>query len=300
MNWCSSNELRRCRPLLGTFVEIAVESPIARHSSLRSSRPDQVSAEEATIAAEAAISAAFAVIERLHQRFSAHDPASELSQLNREATKRAVRVSPETFDVLRCAILLAEESEGAFDPTIAPELADWGLLPADLRRRNPGSWRDVILEPSCRVRFRRPLALDFGGIAKGYAVDSAIESLRAHGIRSALVNAGGDLRCIGRRRPRVHLRHPTTLQLLLRPVALMHEAMATSSPCFTECARHGRRISHLVNRPAGGAVTGGVSATVFASECWLADALAKIVLIAPHLAELLLKKYQAEALIVSA
>ncbi|MFM2081579.1 MAG: hypothetical protein RL380_270, partial [Verrucomicrobiota bacterium] len=145
MNSCSS-DLRRCRPLLGTFVEITARGSVE------------------------AVNAAFAAVERVQNLLSAHDSASELSLLNREAATRVVTVSRETFAVLRCADRLAQESHGAFDYTVAPTLAAWGLLPIHLSRKNPGNWRDVLLLPHRQVRFLRPLALDLGGIAKGFAV----------------------------------------------------------------------------------------------------------------------------------
>src|SRR5207302_5110801 len=112
-----------------------------------------------------------AAIERIQMLMSAHDPASELSLLNREAACRTVTVSEEMFAVLRRADRLAAESNGAFDYTIAPVLARWGFLPAALKRKRPGNWRQVLLLPGRKVHFVQPLALDLGGIAKGFAVD---------------------------------------------------------------------------------------------------------------------------------
>ena len=275
MNSCSS-ELRRCRPLLGTFVEITAHG----------------TAE--------AVNAAFAAVARVQNLLSAHDSTSELSLLNREAATRVITVSRETFAVLRHADRLAQESHGAFDYTVAPTLAAWGLLPANLNRKNPGNWRDVLLLPHRQVRFLRPLALDLGGIAKGFAVDAAIEVLRSHGVSSAVVNAGGDLRVFGAQASTVHLRHPAQPQTYAHTLQLHHAALATSSPCFTEKNFRGQRVSHLVNSKNFAAHTGGVSVTVRARECWLADALTKVVLNDPVRAETLLAKYEAEAFMLTA
>lgn len=273
--------MRRCRPLLGTFVEITASG--LREAGLRH-----------------AVEAAFAAVERIQNLLSAHDPASELSRLNREAVSEAVTVSPETFAVLRLADRMATESGGTFDYTLAPTLARWGLLPSALRRENAGDWRDVVLLRHRQVRFLRPLALDLGGIAKGFAVDTAIQVLIEHGVESAVVNAGGDLRVFGPQPSTIHLRHPARPQAFAWTLSLRHAALATSSPCFTERGWHGQRVSHLVNPRQSAAITGSVSVTVRAHECWLADALTKVVLNSPRRAEKLLARYEAEAFMLTA
>ena len=128
MNSSSSIEIRRCRPLLGTFVEITA-------SGLE------------TAFLQTAVNRAFDAIQQVQHLLSVHDPESELSRLNRDATFHPVKVSELTFTVIEQAHRLAAESEGAFDPTVAPMLARWGLLPATLRRNKPGTWRDVRLLP---------------------------------------------------------------------------------------------------------------------------------------------------------
>jgi thiamine biosynthesis lipoprotein len=248
-----------------------------------------------------AIDRAFAAIERVHALMSAHDPDSELSRVNAEAFLRPVKVSGETFAVLERGLDIARASEGAFDFTIAPILASWGLMPAHLRRRAPGNWRDVILQRGRRVRFACPLAIDLGGIAKGFAVDAAVASLRASKVASASVNAGGDLRVFGPGPSRIHLRHPISGQPMSRPISLENSALATSSPCFTRRQWRGRAISHLIDTANRRAITRNLSVTVRARECWLADALTKVVLKGDTAGVTrLLEAHHAEALIVSA
>ena len=277
----SANEVRRCRPLLGTFVEITAGGP-------------------ANAPLPAAVEAAFAVVERLQRLLSVHDPASEISLLNREALRRPVRVSPDTFTLLQRGLALAEASAGAFDFTIAPTLARWGLRDKSLARARAGDWRSVRLLRGARVRFTRPAALDLGGIAKGFAVDAAIDALRAAGVEAALVNAGGDVRVFGPRPFVIHLRHPVHPGWLPRALPLSNAALATSAPCFTQRRWRGQQVSHLVNPRGQRAVTGPISVTIRARECWLADALTKVVLNAPQRAERLLDQHEAEAFILTA
>ena len=282
MNSCSRSEIRRCRPVLGTFVEI------------KATGPDED-------ALNSAINHAFGQIERIQSLMSVHDGASEISRVNAEAFLRPVKVSDETFVVLERGLKLGLASAGAFDFTIAPILASWGLLPAHLRRRAHGNWRDVVLQPGQRVRFARPVAIDLGGIAKGFAVDAAIASLRRSAATSASVNAGGDLRVFGPDESCIHLRHPVSAQPVSNPIFLRNAALATSSPCFTQRQWRGRTVNHLVNPFHRRAIAESVSVSVRASECWLADALTKVVLSTdPATAASLLELHDAEAWILSA
>lgn len=273
--------LRRCRPLLGTFVEITVTGPDP--SALARS-----------------VDAAFAAIERVQFQMSVHDPASELSRVNSEAHRHSVKVSEETCSVLERGLEIARASGGAFDFTVAPLLANWGLLPAALRRRAGGNWRDVRLLRGARVRFARPLAIDLGGIAKGFAVDAAVASLRAARVASAVVNAGGDLRVFGPEPAAIHLRRPDSAEPFAKPILVCDAALATSSPCFSHRRWRGRAVSHLVDPGTRRALSGDISVSVGAPECWLADALTKVVLNAPTLAERLLGQHDAEAFVVNA
>lgn len=281
MTSCSKSEVRRCRPLLGTFVEITASGP-----------------EEAVV--QKAVTAAFEACDRIQKLMSVHDADSEVSLLNREAAKRPVTVSRDTFTVLRRADKLAAESGGAFDYTVAPTLARWGLLPAALKRKHSGGWRHVLLLRERKVLFLYPVALDLGGIAKGFAVDRAVEVLRAHGVTAGVVNAGGDLRAFGAEATTIHLRHPGQPQQFAGQIPLQEAAFATSSPCFTEAECEGERVSHLVDTLKRRAITGVISVSVRAKECWLADALTKVVLNAPKRAETLLAKYNAEAFMLRA
>ena len=277
---CLNAEVRRCRPLLGTFVEVVARGP----------HPELV---------QRAVEAAFSEMERVAASMSVHDPESELSRVNASALLRPVAVGNETFHVLTLSLGLARESNGAFDPSVAPILARWGLLPSYLGRRQAGSWSDVRLLPGCRVRFHRPLSLDLGGIAKGYAVDCAVNALRANGACSGLVNAGGDLRAFGNEGEAVHVRNPMSPGSLPFMTTLREAALATSSPCFTQRTYDRGDVSHLVDPRNGQAITRAISVTVQASECWLADALTKVVLNDPACAETLLERYGAEALVLS-
>jgi thiamine biosynthesis lipoprotein len=148
---------------------------------------------------EAAVEEAFAAIGAV----SFHDEGSDVSRLNRGAYETAIRVHPWTFEVLEIALDLHSRSNGMFDIRIAPALQKLGLLPyhgGDLAGDAPriSGHGGIELLAGQRVRFHdRATQIDLGGIAKGFAVDRAIDALRDHGMPSGLVNAGGDLAPLG-------------------------------------------------------------------------------------------------------
>jgi thiamine biosynthesis lipoprotein len=256
-------EIRRARPLLGTVVEIGLcaagpEGPL-----------------------HAAIDAAFAAIERVQALMSYHDPDSELSRLNRDAVHGARQVDAHTYRVLQAALRLARSSGGAFDPCVAPQLESWGYLPhGDGKADAAASWRDVELTADGKVRFLRPLRLDLGGIAKGYAVDLAVQSLQTLERADIIVNAGGDLRVAGAHPQTIHLRHPRMPAAAAHQVSLHNAALATSAAYFSRRCPEGRLVSALVNPRSQEPYVGNRSITVRAADCMTADALTKVTLFA--------------------
>lgn len=251
--------LRRARPALGTLVEISVEG-LPQAAALQ------------------ALEAAFAEVAAVQRCMSFHAPDSDLARLHRAAPGSAVRVDARTHAVLRMAHTVAAASHGAFDITVAAQLVRRGALPRPASPFEPAadaSWRDVELLADACVRLRRPLWIDLGGIAKGYAVDAAIEVLARHGAGHALVNAGGDLRTHGARAVPVFLRVaagvPCTPQLELADGAIASSAAGSRDEGAIRAHLHG-----VTRAP----VRGGASVAVIARHCMLADALTKVVLAA--------------------
>lgn len=273
--------MRRARPLLGTLVEIAIEDDLPRADS------------------EQAIDHAFAAVARVHALMSFHDPESELSRINRAAGLRAMAVSDETWQVLTTARQLSAASDGLFDITIAPTLERAGFLPrhAGHLPMSGGNWRDVELLPGQRVRLARRVRIDLGGIAKGFAVDQAIAQLRAAGVVNASVNAGGDLRVLGRSMHTLHLRHPEQPAHLL-PVTTSHAAAATSAGYFQNRQWSGRVYCPIVHPGTRMLCEARRSVTVFAERCLTADGLSKILYADPERGSRVLAQFRARAVIL--
>ncbi|MCC4596539.1 FAD:protein FMN transferase [Xanthomonas campestris pv. phormiicola] len=260
------NGIRRCKPLLGTFVEIRV--------------PD---------GCQAAADLAFAQIAHVHARMSFQEEGSDLAALRRAPAGTAVQVDPDTVEVLALAQSMHRRSCGLFDVGIGARLVASGFLPRppgiDLRRMR-GTGADIEIVGRDRVVCRRGLLIDLGGIAKGFAVDRAIACLRQAGIERAVVNAGGDLRVLGREQ--VHLRGAD--QAIAAVVELHDSAMASSSNLHQRRPHRGRtHTPHLDGR--GQPVLSEIAVNVVAPCCALADAMTKIALQAPALADAMLAEH---------
>jgi FAD:protein FMN transferase len=187
------------------------------------------------------------------------------------------------MEVLRWALRLSLLSGGRFDVSVGTELVDWQFLPMPAGGvPDPGgSWRDIELRPDGKVRFHRPLWIDLGGIAKGYAVDRATECLRKLGAPFSVVNAGGDIRVSGRRTERIGLDTGPDTQsgTDAQPVIELKDGSIASS------SGHRQRRWHR-GRLCGPHVDGVLRAPaptdrfvcVIAKQCVVADALTKVVM----------------------
>ena len=259
--------IERARPLLGTTVSVRVEGL-------------------AEADAHHAVDEAFAEIALVHRLMSFHEAESDLSSLNREAHRRSIEVHPLTFEVLQHAIEFSDASDGVFDITVAQELVANGLLPSPsgLIVDPSSTWRDVQLQENHHVRFRRPFWIDLGGIAKGFAVDRAIERLKAAGAVQASVNAGGDLRIFGPHSERVRLSAPHSSVGV--PVLDIENAAVASSG--------GPQNAH-VDGASRSAIPSGRFVSIVAETCIVADALTKIVLALEEQSEAILEQYRASA-----
>jgi FAD:protein FMN transferase len=283
----TSDSIRRAQPLLGTFVEIR-------------------SGSATRAATERAIDAAFAVIDKVHRLMSFHDPDSDVSRLNREACKRSVAVDPWTYQVLDVALVLHRRSHGVFDIAVAPALQKLGLLPrypADAESGLPETATSDAIEllPRNRVRFHHPsMKIDLGGIAKGFAVDRAIDCLREHHQTSGLVNAGGDLATFGESTEMIHIRDPLSPSSLLCKIVITNAALASSARLFNPMDSSDTLLSSTITPVTQQPVTEIAGATVRAPSCMVADALTKIVMITGQHAAGILQTYEASALLVSA
>jgi FAD:protein FMN transferase len=271
--------MRRCQPWLGTYVEIRAEGL----------PPTEL---------QKAIDDAFTAIQYIHRLMSFHDQMSDVSALNQEAHHTPLKVHSWTYQVLAQGMTLHQATNGLFDYTIAPRLMKWNYLPAvDDWKTRTGTMADIELLEDSYVRFHCPLAIDLGGIAKGFAVDQAISTLQRAGVRQAVVNAGGDLRVWGDRLETITVRHPHDPTQLLTIGQINDGAVATSALYFSANDTN-ETGSPLVDPRTGNAIQTKSSYTVIAESCMIADGLTKALAIEGDIHAPYLTSFQAEGIIV--
>ena len=230
--------------------------------------------------------ALFGEMERLEKLLSYGDPGSEVAAINCAAGEKAVAVSPETAAVIREALAHSELSAGAFDPTIAPLLELWGFREGDYRIPAPEELAEAAAAVDYRaveagegaVRLaRQGMALDLGGIAKGYIVDRGLDLLARRGVEHALINAGGDVGILGPKADgspwRVGIKHPRSEALLAVIPWDKRGAIVTSGDYERFFERDGLRYHHILDPQSGQPASALVSVTVVAPTAVQADAL---------------------------
>ncbi|MBU1486606.1 FAD:protein FMN transferase, partial [bacterium] len=258
--------VKQSRLLMGTVVEIKVVGK------------DQAKAKEA-------LNKAFGEIEKVNSLMSTYIEESEVSLLNREGE---AKVSKETLEVIEEALKISSLSQGAFDITVRPLINLWRRagkekkLPS--REEIEGAlslagFEGIEIKEDVVSLKSAGMEIDLGGIAKGYAVDKAIEALKDAGIENALVNAGGDIYALGLRSSKkpwtIGIRHPREKNKILATVKVTNKAVTTSGDYERYFMLGGVRYSHIISPKTGYPVSEvPMSVSIIAQNCTLADALA--------------------------
>lgn len=231
---------------------------------------------------EPSIGRAFAWFGEVEARCSRFDARSEVMQLTARAGT-AVAVSRLLYEVVRFALEVAAASDGAFDPTVGHILEARGFnrdyrtgrtIATTIDPSVRCTFRDVRLDHARRtITLRRPLILDLGGVAKGFAIDLAAHELES--FRSYAIDAGGDLLVRGVNEAggpwRVGVRHPREPTRLLEVLGVSDRAVCTSAG-YERVSEAGE--GHLVDPRTGKSVCSASSVTVIGPTAMLADALA--------------------------
>ena len=283
------------------YISVSDRKPVELDSSHRLvmgtfARVVVIAADRST--ANKCVETAFAEIHKVDELMSDYKSNSEISQVNRDGFKQAVKVSEQTIEVLQRSVYFSKLSDGAFDVTVGP-LVDLfrvagkqGAAPSeeeiDQARSKVGFEKLELNDLNKTVRFAVDgMRLDLGGIAKGYAVDKAIETAQKAGAIGAMVDIGGDLRCFGAA-PQgkdnwlIGLQDPNLdkntggRDILLR-LKLVNAAVATSGDYQQFVLIEGKRYSHIVNRQTGTSAQGLSSVTIITDNATDADALATAV-----------------------
>ena len=236
--------VRRAMPVMGTIAQFAVvhRDPLAAHAAI-----DAAAAE-------------LLWVERTMTRFT---DTSDIGRANRLAARDGVLVTAETALVTEAALAWADALDGRYDPAVGAVCALW-----DVRNRHEPPGDDRVAELAGR-RFHRTVEvgthggghvlrfhgegarLDLGSAAKGYAVDRAVNALRARGITKALVVAGGDLYALGTAPDgapwEIGIQSPTDERALAGRLRLADRAVATSGTYRQFFRYRGHRYHHLMD-----------------------------------------------------
>jgi thiamine biosynthesis lipoprotein len=236
---------------------------------------------------EVAMEAAIAEIRRVEDVMTDWRP-SPLMRLNEQAGSGPVPVPGELARVIGHSLEISRLSGGAFDVTYAAvgKLWDFKADPP----RIPSSeaieaglqlvgWERVLVDlEKATVDLPEGMSIGLGGIAKGYGVDRAMAVLMEHGIEGALVNAGGDLKALGRRADgslwTIAIKHPRDRDRVMAALPLANVCVVTSGDYERFFEVEGRRYHHILDPRSGYPSRGCMSATVVGPDAAQADALA--------------------------
>ena len=266
-----SNITKETKFLLGTICEITV---VHEDKNLR----------------EKSIEAAYSAVSNIGKEMSIFDENSVLSKINREAFSKAVSLTPNIAFVLEQSLYFSKFSNGAFDVT-AKKLSDlWGFtsgkeyVPAEDEIKKvltEVGYKNILISDdgeNKKVSFAvNGIELDFGGIAKGYACDLAVQKLKEFGIENAMVNIGGNIFALGNAPGKngwqIAVRNPRDAEKFAGIVRLKNQAVSTSGDYEQFFLRGEARYSHIIDPTTGFPVKGSVAVSVISESAMVSDAL---------------------------
>jgi len=238
---------------------------------------------------------AFEAIGGVEGMANLYDSESELSRLNKSSRKMPSRLSEELFYMIYNSNIICDESNGAFDITVSPLAILWK---SHIKNKSVPNKRDIkqalsfvgsdklVLDQEHRTVFfkKKGMNIDLGAAAKGYAVDKAVYEIKRANFRSAMINAGGDVFCLGKRRfifPwRVGIRDPYNKDDIYKVLNISNRAAATSGGYEQFFLHEDKYYSHLIDPKTGYPVNNTFSSvTVIADSCFMADAIATAIFV---------------------
>jgi thiamine biosynthesis lipoprotein len=262
---------------------------------------------------EAAIEAGMAEVRRFDDMMSLYKDSSEITEINRAAGKRPVRVSPEMIEIVEKAAEISLRSGGVFDVTVGPLVVLWqmrlkeGKVPTDgeiAGVRRLVNYRNIIVDKKASTIFlrREGMIMDLGGM-KGYIADQVADLFKRRGITNALIALAGDIWALGHREDgkpwRIGVQHPREKDRTLAVLELSDRYVCTSGDYERFVIREKKRYHHIIDPRTGMPSTGVISVTLVGERGALIDPLAKVPFILGVEKGLgLVRDFGAEAIIV--
>jgi thiamine biosynthesis lipoprotein len=231
-----------------------------------------------------AINSAFERMQELSVKLNSRDPQSPIYIFNHQGLAIS---DPEIIELIRVALQVSRESDGAFDITVAPLVELWGFSEKNYRSpsdqeiqdclKNVG-YQHLVLENGKVEKDNPGIRIDLGGIAKGYILSQAAEVLKAQGITSAIVDAGGDVYALGKKGKRlwrVGVRNPRENDIL-GYLEVEDLAVISSGDYERFFIKEERRYHHIFNPKTGYSTEGVIGVTLIYPDPVLAQAWTKI------------------------
>lgn len=229
--------------------------------------------------AHAVTSQILQTFQRLHHQYHAWQSDSELSKLNQSfvAGKKPVAMSPELAQMLLQAQVLSKQSEGLFNPAIGGLIDAWGFqrdefTPVEINddaiqklvHASP-KMSDIVIKNNTAFSTNPTVKIDFGGYAKGYALDLALAELQKQGVKNALVNIGGNIIALGQHgdKPwRVGIQHPRQPKPMATIDLQSGWAIGTSGDYQRYFEQDGKRYCHIIDPRTGYPAQSAQSVTI--------------------------------------
>ena len=237
--------------------------------------------------AQKAINKSFNEMSRLEKIMSSYLPDSELTRFNSLAGGEVkVPVSPDLLKVVQRGVYWGKLSNGAIDISIGPAIKLWEfnserpIIPDKKNLVDAAkfiNYKDIIIEGNSISFKKKGMSLNLGAIGKGFAVDQAIRELKKSGIKSGVINAGGDLRAFGLitgKRPwHIGIQHPRKPEQIIVSLDIKDKGIATTGDYQRYFIKNKARYHHILNPQNGWPTNKTISATVVADTVMDADAL---------------------------
>lgn len=213
---------------------------------------------------------------------------SDVCRINEQAGIAPVRVDADTLAMLALAQTYHDLSAGAFDVTIGPLMDLWGFTGRNPQVPSPAAIAAALtLVDNSRLQVnaaeqtvylqRGGMKLDLGAVAKGYATEKALQALVRHGIKKALIDAGGNIRVLGsnvRDIPwRIGIKDPRQAETMVAVLALEDAAAVTSGDYYRYFEADGHRYHHILDPRSGYPASDNRSVTVICKDAGLGDVL---------------------------
>lgn len=228
-------------------------------------------------------------ITRIEKLISSWDPASQTSEINRNAGIKPVKVDEELYNLIGRSVEISKLTDGAFDISFASMDKIWKFdgsiteMPSEEAVKQSVAkvgYQNIILDPENFTVFLKleGMKIGFGAIGKGYAADKAKELLTEKGVSAGIINAAGDMNTWGKQPDgeswKVAITNPIDRNKAFALLPLKDNAVVTSGNYEKYVTFNGTRYTHIIDPRTGYPATGIISATVFAPKAEIADALA--------------------------